>query len=100
MPRWIARSFARTLVAALITALLSGCTMRSWFESSPPPVNLLQEPIAEQLVARMPSLRVQRFSTLLDFEMDADGVFVAMNPAGRMVWDRSHTGKRSLLISP
>jgi hypothetical protein len=88
--------FAGTLVAAM----LSGCALSSWFEASPPPVNLYQEPIAEQLVEKMPSLRAQRFSTLLDFEMDADGVFVAKNPPGRMVWNQSHTGQRSLQIAP
>ena len=51
-------------------------------------------------MAKMPSLRTQRFSTLLDFEMDADSVFVTAKPAGMPVWDRSHTGKRSLYIPP
>src|SRR3954468_14738805 len=83
------------LRGSLLPLLLGGC---AFFEASPPPIDLQQEPVAQQLVRKMPSLRTQRFSTLLDFEMDTDGVFVAMQPPGRMVWDRSHTGRRSLSI--
>lgn len=96
------RCIAKLLVAgawmlsgSLLLSLLGGCAL---FEASPPPIDLQQEPVAQQLVRKMPSLRTQRFSTLLDFEMDADGVFVAVQPPGRMVWDRSHTGRRSLLV--
>ncbi|MBC8107616.1 MAG: hypothetical protein H7Z14_13580 [Anaerolineae bacterium] len=96
------RCIARLLVAgawmlsgSLLSSLLGGCAL---FEASPPPIDLQQEPIAQQLVRKMPSLRTQRFSTLLDFELDTDAVFVAMQPPGRMVWDRSHTGRRSLFI--
>jgi hypothetical protein len=98
MARWIANLFAWMLPAGLYAASMCGCA--SWFEAGPPPVNPQLEPIGKQLEQRVPSLRAQRFSTLLDFEMDADGVFVAMSPPGRMVWDRSHTGRRSLLIAP
>lgn len=96
------RCIAKLLVAgawmlsgSLLPSLLGGC---AFFEASPPPVDLQQEPIAQQLVRKVPSLRTQRFSTLLDFESDTDGVFVAMQPSGRMVWDRSHTGRRCLYV--
>src|SRR4051812_2756203 len=98
MTRWIAKSLvagAWMLSGSLLALWLGGC---AFFEASPPPIDLQQEPVAQQLVRKMPSLRTQRFSTVLDFEMDADGVFVAMQPPGRMVWDRSHTGRRSLYI--
>jgi hypothetical protein len=60
-----------------------------------------QEPIGQQLQRVVPPLKSQRFSALLDFESDADRVFVAAKPAPpQMVFDRAHTGHRSLRIEP
>lgn len=87
----------RTLLSLAALLAIAGCADRV----GPPDIAPVQgEPIGVQLKRVVPPLQTQRFSTLLDFENDSDGVFVAAAPPARMVYDRAHTGKRSLRIDP
>lgn len=57
-------------------------------------------PIGIELMRAVPELRVQRFSTLLDFENDMDAVFVVAPGGGaRLVAALAHTGQRVLQLT-
>jgi hypothetical protein len=88
------------ILAALIA--LAGCAS----DAPPPPSPIASattrnvlEPVAQEIVRRVPPLRSQRFSMLLDFEDDSDAVFIGSRPQGRIVYDRAHTGRRSVKFS-
>lgn len=111
------RSNTTTLLAGVVAlwsvAVMQGCSSSN---SGPPQASSVemtpgaggsggvlyasQEPIGQQLQRVVPPLKSQRFSTLLDFESDADRVFVVATPPPQMVFDRAHTGHRSLRIEP
>src|SRR4051794_32598619 len=78
-----------------LAALLVGCTSP---DTGPPPPAVSGDVVANQLVRAVPPLKMQRFSTVLDFESDADAVFVVSRPPGRIVYDRAHTGSRAIQI--
>jgi hypothetical protein len=100
-----------------LIVLIGGC---SFGDSPPPAVNsnansgemtagagggggvlyASQEPIGSQLLRVVPPLKNQRFSALLDFENDPDRVFIAAKPPAQLVYERAHTGHRSLRIGP
>ncbi len=80
---------------------LSACGCMGDAPSSPPPSNApAQQSIVSQIMRISPPLRDQRFSSLLDFETDADAVFLAAKPVGRVVSDRAHTGRGSIRLAP
>jgi hypothetical protein len=89
------RMWQSLLLGVVGTIWLGACAERGVYLSTG-----TAEPIGPELVRAVPPLRDQRFSALLDFETDSDTVFVSTDQVGRTVWDRSHTGKRSLRIEP
>jgi hypothetical protein len=84
------------MLAGALTLAMFGCAG----EGPPAIAPVAGEPVGVQLKRVVPPLQTQRFSTLLDFETDADAVFVVAKPPGRMVFDRAHTGRRSMRFEP
>ena len=74
----------------LLTLLIAGCAGR---RAKQPARD--GEPIGLQMLRAEPSLKGQRFNTLLDFESPRDAVFVAA-PGAAVDQARAHTGKSSL----
>jgi hypothetical protein len=91
-------------VAALSAAVaVAGCGV-SQTSAPPAPPPLTAPPIGLEVMRAAPELKVQRFNTLLDFESDADPVFVTAAASSASVSPpqlfeaEAHTGTRSLQI--
>ena len=83
----------RSVVAWGVALLALGC--------APDPrdiVDYSNEPIGLQLLRAEPSLKGEKFYTLLDFESEDDIVFVASKPAAQQNFRHAHTGKASAAI--
>jgi hypothetical protein len=85
---------------AFASPSLTGC---AGDQPPPPPIQNV-EPIGVQILRVVPSLKDERFSTLLDFESPDDAVFCAITQTGGAVAPAAtstlepHTGRASLQI--
>jgi hypothetical protein len=85
---------------AFISPSLPGCAG----DQPPPSLGQTGEPIGNQILRAVPSLKDERFSTLLDFESPDDTVFCSTTDSGGAVTPattstiKPHTGRASLQI--
>jgi hypothetical protein len=95
MKRMFASYMAGMLLGVLCLAL-PGC-------AGDQPAALVEdhEPVGTQLLRAVPTLKEERFSTLLDFESKDDAVFCnTLGGAGAVAGDKVHTGRSAFRIDP